>query len=421
MADSAYIRDTYAHFTRTGVPHDGIAEGVEHTRYKQDVPPWECVDPPTSPPPALHVDRYGFFDTPKQPSCIVLARHVYVHRRMLQRTRQARTPKSHVREPSADHVKTMLDHRASSDQRRASRRTRKWHGMLNESERCIEPGVSHHLLQRRVFKGIPDDLRGLAWYALSAQHSSHDPRLLSLTDYLQHASTSDVQIDLDIPRTVRGHKSFHTRYGRGQCDLFCVLHAMSLMCAECGYCQGMGPLAAMLLMHMPASDALRVMQRMHDVYGFHELFRPGFPGLRAEFYVLSQLLDALVPRMAQALAQAGLAPSAYATRWLLTVFHDALPHATQLRVWDIFMACGRDALLVVAVGLLRALDMERYASRTNDMLECLWSPFLPEDDDALLAWVQHTLHSRRVQTCIQQSRAEWSRLVEQGHDGSAFV
>ena len=146
MADSAYIRDTYAYYARTGVPHDGIAEGVEHTRYKQDAPPWECVDPRTTPPPALHVDRYGFFDTPKQPSCIVLARHVYAHRRMLQRTRKARTPKSHVREPSADHVKTMHDDRASSYQRRESRRTRKWHGMLNESERCIEPGVSLSLI-----------------------------------------------------------------------------------------------------------------------------------------------------------------------------------------------------------------------------------------------------------------------------------
>lgn len=421
MADSAYIRDTYTYYAHTGVPNDGVAEGVEHTRYKQALPPWECADPDATPQHVPSVDRYGFFDAPRKQSCIVLAQHVYAHRRLVQRSRKARTPKSHVREPSADHVMTMHDHRASFYQMRELRRTRKWYSMLSESERCIKPGVSHDMLYRRVFKGIPDEMRGLAWDALSAKQSTHDQHLLSLTEYLQHASMSDVQIDLDIPRTVRGHEKFHTRYGRGQCDLFCVLHAMSLLCVECGYCQGMGPLAAILLMHMSASHALRVMRRMHDVYGFHQLFRPGFPGLRAEFYVLSKLLAALVPRMAQALAQAGLAPSAYATRWLLTVFHDALPHATQLRVWDIFMACGRDALLVVAVGLLRALDMEEYSSRTNDMLEFLCSFFLPEDDDALLAWVQHTLQSRRVQTCIQQSRVEWSRLVEQGQDGSAFV
>ena len=118
-------------------------------------------------------------------------------------------------------------------------------------------------------------MRGLAWDALSSSqaygHSQqgtrhrHTPQ--PVNELLSHASEHDVQIDLDVPRTVRGHERFYTRYGRGQCELFCVLHAMSLFCNECGYCQGMGPSAAMLLMHMPAQHALKVMERLHDEYG----------------------------------------------------------------------------------------------------------------------------------------------------------
>jgi len=60
-------------------------------------------------------------------------------------------------------------------------------------------------------------------------------------------STHDVQIDLDVPRTISGHTLFVTRYGAGQRNLFHVLHCFSLICDTCGYCQGMGPIAATLL------------------------------------------------------------------------------------------------------------------------------------------------------------------------------
>lgn len=61
-------------------------------------------------------------------------------------------------------------------------------------------------------------------------------------------SAQDVQIDLDVPRTISGNVLFHTRYGQGQRSLFHVLHAFGLHCDGIGgYCQGMGPIAATFL------------------------------------------------------------------------------------------------------------------------------------------------------------------------------
>jgi hypothetical protein len=60
-------------------------------------------------------------------------------------------------------------------------------------------------------------------------------------------STFDVQIDLDVPRTISGQTQFVTRYGAGQRSLFHVLHCFSLRCHTCEYVQGMGPIAATLL------------------------------------------------------------------------------------------------------------------------------------------------------------------------------
>ncbi|KAJ8582116.1 hypothetical protein M405DRAFT_831221 [Rhizopogon salebrosus TDB-379] len=40
-------------------------------------------------------------------------------------------------------------------------------------------------------------------------------------------SSYDIQIDLDVPRTISGHIMLRTRYGLGQRSLFHVLHSLS--------------------------------------------------------------------------------------------------------------------------------------------------------------------------------------------------
>jgi hypothetical protein len=75
--------------------------------------------------------------------------------------------------------------------------------------------------------------------------------MLNEQDAILEPCEHDVQIDLDVPRTISGHLYFHTRYGLGQRSLFNVLHAFALHCPECGYCQGMGSLAATFLCYLP--------------------------------------------------------------------------------------------------------------------------------------------------------------------------
>ena len=69
-------------------------------------------------------------------------------------------------------------------------------------------------------------------------------------------SILDVQIDLDVPRTISGQTQFVTRYGAGQRSLFHVLHCFSIRCHECEYVQGMGPIAATLLCYFEPEVSL---------------------------------------------------------------------------------------------------------------------------------------------------------------------
>lgn len=75
-------------------------------------------------------------------------------------------------------------------------------------------------LRERVYKGIPDCWRSAAWEVMMNQFTkSGKGRLRELAeqyrDALDKPSTYDIQIDLDVPRTITGHIMFRTRYGHG--------------------------------------------------------------------------------------------------------------------------------------------------------------------------------------------------------------
>ncbi|CCO33057.1 TBC domain-containing protein C1778,09 [Rhizoctonia solani AG-1 IB] len=76
----------------------------------------------------------------------------------------------------------------------------------------------------RVFKGVPDRWRSAAWGTLVEERQTRrrEGKRLSVSemrvmyrDLLDAPSEHDVQIDLDVPRTISGHVLFHTRYGQG--------------------------------------------------------------------------------------------------------------------------------------------------------------------------------------------------------------
>jgi USP6 N-terminal-like protein len=77
-----------------------------------------------------------------------------------------------------------------------------------------------HKLRRRAYKGIPDRWRSAAWAALLIDFAKTNRQsvLELMGEYhtnLERPSTFDVQIDLDVPRTISGHVLFKTRYGSG--------------------------------------------------------------------------------------------------------------------------------------------------------------------------------------------------------------
>lgn len=75
-------------------------------------------------------------------------------------------------------------------------------------------------LRKRAYKGIPDCWRSAAWELMinemsGAGQAELDKLSQDYEDHLHQPSTYDIQIDLDVPRTISGHVMFRTRYGKG--------------------------------------------------------------------------------------------------------------------------------------------------------------------------------------------------------------
>jgi len=91
--------------------------------------------------------------------------------------------------------------------------TAKWIKMLEKWKK--KPNKEPKKLRKRLFKGIPDNIRPQAWRYLVGVVST--PRSGEYTALLAKPAKTSVtyQIDLDVNRAQRNHIQFKQRYGQG--------------------------------------------------------------------------------------------------------------------------------------------------------------------------------------------------------------
>ena len=140
----------------------------------------------------------------------------------------------------------------------------------------------------RTWKGIPDRWRATAWHCFLTTSAKRRPdfvpddELVScFNELVDSSSPDDVQIDIDVPRTINSHIMFRRRYRGGQRLLFRVLHSLSLYFPDTGYVQGMAALAATFLCYFDEQMAFVMLVRLWQVRGLDRLYKPGFLGLMA--------------------------------------------------------------------------------------------------------------------------------------------
>ncbi|KAL6150299.1 hypothetical protein ACJQWK_00497 [Exserohilum turcicum] len=273
----------------------------------------------------------------------------------------------------------------------------------------------------RTWKGIPDRWRATAWYsflAASAKANADSPTeeelIVNFYELQQEGSADDVQIDVDVPRTINRHIMFRRRYRGGQRLLFRVLHAMSLYLPETGYVQGMAALAATLLCYYEEDRAFVMLVRLWQLRGMERLYEAGFEGLMEALddFELNWLRGGDI---AQKLNELGITSTAYGTRWYLTLFNYSLPFPAQLRVWDVFMLLGdkshatsptakfsgdMDVLHATSAALIDATREILLDSDFENAMKVLtsWIPIKDEDLLMRVAKAEYKMRKKRART-----------------------
>ncbi|XP_067002612.1 USP6 N-terminal-like protein [Anabrus simplex] len=233
-------------------------------------------------------------------------------------------------------------------------RVKKWLKMLHN----WEASVTTEKMRRRLYKGLPDSVRGQVWRQLLKLDVVKEEQKGKYQEMLEraHRGSPDIrQIDLDVNRTYRDHIMFRERYGIQQQALFNVLSAYSVYNLEIGYCQGMSQIAALLLMYMNEEDAFWALSVLiaDKKYSMHGFYIPGFPKLLRYQEHHDKIMNRFLPKLKKHLDRNGVDTGIYTLKWFFQCFLDRVPFTLTLRIWDVYLFLGERILTGMAYNLLK--------------------------------------------------------------------
>ncbi|XP_013380017.1 TBC1 domain family member 10B-like [Lingula anatina] len=220
------------------------------------------------------------------------------------------------------------------------KRELKWLDMLENWEKWMSKRFKK--VKERCRKGIPPSIRPRAWQYLCGSKYLMEHNRGVYEAYLKEQGEPRWIDDIkkDLHRQFPFHEMFAARGGHGQEDLFRILKAYTIHNPKDGYCQAQGPIAAVLLMHMPAEQAFWCLVSICDKY-LPGYYSPGLEAVQTDGDVLYGLLKKVVPATYKHLKKQKVDPILYMTEWFMCVFTRTLPWSSVLRVWDMFFCEGK--------------------------------------------------------------------------------
>lgn len=199
-------------------------------------------------------------------------------------------------------------------------------------------------LSKAVQQGFPLPLRGTIWQLMASSKS------LILEEVYTSLSTESSAHEKGIKRDLS-----RTSFAKNASEesLFNIIKAYSLWDPEVGYIQGMAFITVPLLLCMKEEEAFCLLVVLMKTYSLRDLYLPEMPGLHIKLYQFDRILEDTVAPVYVHLARQGVLSSMYASQWFLTFFAYKFPLPIVLRIFDIVVAEGLEAILRFGVALMR--------------------------------------------------------------------
>lgn len=104
---------------------------------------------------------------------------------------------------------------------------------------------------------------------------------------------------------------------------------------------------------MPEEEAFCLLVRLMNQYHLRDLFIQDMPGLHMHLYQFERLLEDLEPALYCHLKRRQVSPHLYATQWFLTLFAYRFPLQLVLRIYDLILSEGLEAILKFGIVLMQ--------------------------------------------------------------------
>ncbi|TAQ85655.1 hypothetical protein B7494_g6025 [Chlorociboria aeruginascens] len=104
---------------------------------------------------------------------------------------------------------------------------------------------------------------------------------------------------------------------------------------------------------MPEEEAFCLLVRLMNQYHLRDLFVQDMPGLHMHLYQFERLLEDFEPALYCHLHRRQVTPHLYATQWFLTLFAYRFPLQLVLRIYDLILSEGLEAILKFGIVLMQ--------------------------------------------------------------------
>lgn len=236
-----------------------------------------------------------------------------------------------------------------------------WAQYLKDWDRAVQKSNGKELKQKCEL-GIPDSVRGEVWKKFLGVRdlAARQPYTYDLLSTATAKPEAALQIDLDIKRSHMDHAFFTVHYSSGQVKMFNVMRAYSLYDPVVGYTQGMSDIAGFFLMYMQEEEAFWAFtQLMFDpAWHMQQFFTDGFPQLELFSYIQNKFLEKFFPEIVKHMNKVEFDPytiQPHAMEWYMDLFIRILPFEYVIRIMDVLMARGINAIFKFAMAIFKIL------------------------------------------------------------------
>ncbi|XP_056646938.1 small G protein signaling modulator 3 homolog [Diorhabda sublineata] len=212
-------------------------------------------------------------------------------------------------------------------------------------------------LATMVRSGIPHSLRPQMWMRMSGALEKKYQSELSYKDIVKVSSNDSLmtskQIEKDLLHIMPTNACYSNINSTGIPRLRRILRGIAWLYPEIGYCQGMGMIAASLILFMEEECAFWIMVTIVEDLLPASYYSSTLIGIQADQRVLRTLISSYLPDTDEVLKNHDIELSLITSHWFLTLFASVIHMKILLRIWDLFFFEGSIVLFQVTLSMLK--------------------------------------------------------------------